>query len=107
MAIDLKEVERIAALAKLGFSGEEKQKLTTQLAQIVAYIEKLNELDTSDVEPTSHVLEINNVFRQDEVESWITQEEALQNAPARKNGYFSVPKVINQSNASANGGDGS
>ncbi len=55
---------------------------------------KLNELDTSDVEPTYNVLALHNVMRQDEVRSWLTQDEALANAPASNYGYFSVPKVI-------------
>ncbi|MDZ7261839.1 MAG: Asp-tRNA(Asn)/Glu-tRNA(Gln) amidotransferase subunit GatC [candidate division KSB1 bacterium] len=94
MAITLKEVETVARLAKLHFSEEEKEKFTHQLAEIVTYMEKLNELNTDEVEPTSHVLDIKNVFREDKVEPWLTQEEALANAPAKKQGFFSVPKVI-------------
>ncbi|MFQ5823634.1 MAG: Asp-tRNA(Asn)/Glu-tRNA(Gln) amidotransferase subunit GatC [bacterium] len=94
MPITIQEVDKIAALAKLEFSSEEKQKLTKQLDQIVVYVEKLNQLDTEDVKPTSHVIDLKNVLREDKVEEWLTQEEALKNAPAKKNGYFSVPKVI-------------
>ncbi len=94
MPISIEDVDKIAALAKLKFSDEEKQKLAKQLDQIVAYVEKLNELDTESIEPTYHVIDLKNVFREDKVEPWLTQEEALQNAPAKKHGYFSVPKVI-------------
>ena len=94
MSITIEDVEKVAALSKLQFTSEEKQKLTKQLNQIVAYVEKLNELDTEEVMPTSHVIELNNVLREDKVEVWLTQEAALQNAPAKEKGYFSVPKVI-------------
>jgi len=94
MTISVEDVEKIAKLAKLEFGREEEEKFTYQLAQIVAYVEKLNELDTENVPPTSHVLDIKNVMREDKAESWLTQEEALANAPAQKTGFFSVPKVI-------------
>ncbi len=96
MSITLEDVEKIAQLAKLSFSAEEKEKFTRQLGQILRYVEKLNELDTEDVPPTYHVNAVHNVFRRDEVKASLSQEEVLQNAPARKNGYFSVPKVIAQ-----------
>ena len=94
MSISTHDVQKIAKLAKLAFSDEEMHRLVSQLDQIVAYVEKLNELDTRDVEPTSHVLDLKNVFRNDEVDNWLTQDEVLQNAPARQHGFFSVPKVI-------------
>ena len=94
MAITKAEVEKIAKLAKLKFSEIEKEKLTEELARIIAYVEKLNELDLENVTPTSHVLNLKNVMRDDEASSWLTQEEALKNAPARHGGFFSVPKVI-------------
>ncbi len=94
MSVTLQEVENIARLAKLSFSEEEKEKFTVQFNQILGYIEKLNELDTDNVEPTDHVLDLYNVFREDEVKTWLTQEEALANAPNAKHGFFSVPKVI-------------
>jgi len=95
MLINLEEVDKIAHLAKLSFSNNERETLAVQLANIVEYMEKLDELDTSDVKPTSHVLDLKNVFREDIVENWLTQAEVLQNAPVAKKGYFSVPKVIN------------
>jgi aspartyl-tRNA(Asn)/glutamyl-tRNA(Gln) amidotransferase subunit C len=94
MSVTMKEVEHIAALARLEFSDDEKQKFTHQLNDILQYIEKLNELDTSNVEPLSHVIELNNVFRDDVVKPSIAAEEALKNAPAKVDTFFKVPKVI-------------
>ena len=94
MPITVKDVENIAKLARLQFSGEEKQKFTKQLADIIAYVEKLNELDTENVPPTYHVLPLTNVKRRDEVRPWLKQDEALRNAPKKFKGFFSVPEVI-------------
>jgi len=94
MSVTIKDVERIAALARLEFSQEEKEKFTRQFNDILAYMEKLNQLDTSNVEPLSQVIELKNVFREDEVKPGLTQEQALQNAPAKNDKFFKVPKVI-------------
>ena len=94
MPITLEEVKHVAALAKLSFTEVELAKIAKELDAIVGYVEQLKELDVGDVPPTSHMLDLHNVFRGDKVEPWLTNEEALQNAPAQKNGYFSVPKVI-------------
>ena len=94
MAVSLKDVEHIANLARLEFDEKEKQRLTHELNEILTYIEKLKELDTSDVEPLSHVIELNNVFRDDVVHPSLPTEEALKNAPAKKDTFFKVPKVI-------------
>jgi len=94
MSVTIKEVDHIAALARLEFSDDEKQKFTHQLNDILQYIEKLNELDTSNVEPLSHVIELSNVFRDDVVKPSISPEEALKNAPAKTDNLFKVPKVI-------------
>jgi aspartyl-tRNA(Asn)/glutamyl-tRNA(Gln) amidotransferase subunit C len=94
MSVTIQDVDKIAQLAKLAFTEEEKKRFVDQFNQILAYVEKLNELDTDDVAPTYHVLDLKNVMREDVVEPWLTQEEALANAPKQKNGYFSVPKVI-------------
>jgi len=94
MSVTVQDVENIARLAKLSFSGEEKEKFMDQFNQILQYMEKLNELDTENVEPTYNVLELSNVMRQDKVKTWLTQEEALANAPKSNHGFFSVPKVI-------------
>ncbi|RKY03090.1 Asp-tRNA(Asn)/Glu-tRNA(Gln) amidotransferase subunit GatB [Candidatus Poribacteria bacterium] len=92
--ITIEEVEAVANLARLEFSEEEKKQFTSQLERILNYIDKLNELDTSDVEPTSHVLPIKNVFRDDVPKPSYPREEMLKNAPDPVEGYFAVPKVI-------------
>ena len=94
MAITKTDVEKIAKLAKLKFTENEKEKLTEELTEIITYVEKLNELDLENVTPTSHVLDLKNVMRDDEVKPGLNQEEILMNAPARHGGFFSVPKVI-------------
>ena len=92
--VTIKDVEHVAALARLTFTDEEKQKLTGQLNAILNYMEQLNSLDTSSVEPLSHVIELNNVFRNDDRTPGLDREEAMKNAPARTEKFFKVPKVI-------------
>lgn len=94
MPVTIKDVEHVAALAHLSFSEEEKQKLTDQLNEILRYMEQLNTLDTSSVEPLSHVIELQNVFREDVRRPSLPREEALKNAPSRTEEFFKVPKVI-------------
>jgi len=94
MPVTLKDVEHIAKLARLEFTEEEKQKFTHQLNEILAYMEQLNKLDTGKVDPLSHVIELNNIFRDDAAKPGLTTEEALKNAPAKTEKFFKVPKVI-------------
>ena len=94
MKITMQEVEHVARLARLELNEKEKEKMRSQLDSILSYIDKLNELDTSAVEPTSHVLPLTNVFREDEVRPSISQEEALANAPDRHDLLFRVPKIL-------------
>ena len=94
MAVTIRDVEHIAKLAKLEFNEDEKAKFTDQFNQILAFMEKLNELDTSKVEPLSHVIELQNVFREDVVKPSSPTENALKNAPAKSDKFFKVPKVI-------------
>lgn len=94
MAVTVAEVEHIAKLAKLEFSEAEKEKFTHQLNSILAYVEQLNRLDTTDVEPLSHVIDLRNVLREDVVQPGLTTEEALMNAPSKTEEFFRVPKVI-------------
>ncbi len=94
MGITSQEIDKLAKLSWLEFSEEEKEKLIIDFQQIIEYVEKLNELNLDEVAPTSHVLEINNVFREDEVKPSLFQEDALKNAPVSRDGFFSVPKVI-------------
>lgn len=94
MPVTIQDVEHVAALARLSFSEEEKRKLTDQLNEILRYMEQLNTLDTSSVEPLSHVIELQNVFREDVRRPGLPREEALKNAPSRTEEFFKVPKVI-------------
>jgi aspartyl-tRNA(Asn)/glutamyl-tRNA(Gln) amidotransferase subunit C len=96
MSIEKSNVEKVARLAKLKVTEDEKERLSHELSQIITYVEKLNELDLENVPPTSHVLDLKNVMRDDEVKAWLSQVEALMNAPARHGGFFSVPKVISK-----------
>ncbi|MCR4337925.1 MAG: Asp-tRNA(Asn)/Glu-tRNA(Gln) amidotransferase subunit GatC [Candidatus Omnitrophica bacterium] len=92
--ISKKDVQYIAHLARISLSENEQETLAKDLEGIVKYVGKLQELDTKAVEPTTHVLPINNVFREDVVRPSLTQEEALANAPAKEAGSFKVPQVI-------------
>lgn len=94
MAVTKKDVEKIAELARLKFSEQELESFTHQMNEILSYMDKLNELDTENVKTLSHPVEQTNVFREDELKSSITTEEALKNAPAKDEHHFKVPKVI-------------
>jgi aspartyl-tRNA(Asn)/glutamyl-tRNA(Gln) amidotransferase subunit C len=94
MKISRQEVEHVADLARLQLSEEEIDQFTGQLDAILSYIDKLNELDTGNVEPTSHVIEVGNVIREDRVLPSIPPEDSLSNAPERKDSFFKVPKII-------------
>jgi aspartyl-tRNA(Asn)/glutamyl-tRNA(Gln) amidotransferase subunit C len=96
MSVTKKDVEHIAKLARLKVTEEEVEHYTGQLNQILEYVEKLNELDTEDVEPLSHPVENANVFREDKLKPSTRTEDALKNAPDKDDQHFKVPKVINQ-----------
>lgn len=88
------QVKHVANLARLAVTDEEVEKLSDDLSAIIGYAEQLNELDTEGVEPTTHVLDLKNVMRKDEPKQWITQEEALKNAPDKEAGQFKVPSIL-------------
>ena len=92
--LDVKEVKAVALLARLTLSPEEEIKMGKQLGHVLGYIEKLKEVDVSGVEPTAHAFPLINVTRRDEVRPSLTNEEALRNAPAKANGLFIVPKIV-------------
>ncbi len=94
MAVTKKDVEKIAELARLKFSEEELENFTPQMNEILSYMDKLNELDTENVNPLSHPVEQTNVFREDELKPSIPTEDALKNAPSKDEHHFKVPKVI-------------
>ncbi len=94
MKIDRKEVEHVAQLARLTFDDAQIEMLLKQMNGILDYFDKLQELDTGDIEPTSHAVSLNNAFRVDEVEESPDNELLLKNAPSQEKGCFKVPKVI-------------
>jgi len=94
MALTPETVRQVARLARLTLSEAEVELLTRQLNDILKYVEKLNELDTTDIPPMAHVLELNNALREDEVTGSLPLEEALANAPDRQRHSFAVPKII-------------
>ncbi len=96
MSVTKKDVEYIAKLARLKFNDEELENFTYELNEILNYVEKLNELNTENVEPLSHPIENFNVFREDKLQPSIDREDALKNAPSRTDEFFKVPKVINK-----------
>ncbi|EXX85345.1 glutamyl-tRNA amidotransferase [Paenibacillus darwinianus] len=94
MTITIKDVEHVANLARLELSAKEKEVFTGQLNAILKYAEKLNELDTTDVQPTSHVLPITNVMREDAKRPSWPVEQVMKNAPDEEDGQFRVPAVL-------------
>jgi aspartyl-tRNA(Asn)/glutamyl-tRNA(Gln) amidotransferase subunit C len=94
MKITRKEVEHVALLARLQLDETEITTFTGQMDAILAYVEKLNELDTAGIVPTSHAVPMENAFRTDEVRPSIGAANALANAPERVEGFFKVPQVI-------------
>lgn len=94
MKITKSEVEYVAHLARLDFKEEEKETLTVQLNSILTYMDKLNEVDTTGLEPVSHAIALKNAFRDDIVEDSLAPELSLANAPDVRGPFFRVPKVI-------------
>lgn len=94
MAVSIDDVRRVAALARLDLSADEEQRLTHELGGILAYMERLNELDTTGVEPTSHAIPVAGALRADEAEAFAALSELLEQAPDLREGYFRVPRVI-------------
>lgn len=94
MKISREEVEHVARLARLSLQSEELESMTGQMDAILGYVDKLNELDTEGIEPTSHAVPMENAFRADEVKPSIGIERAQQNAPEKDGSCFKVPKVI-------------
>jgi aspartyl-tRNA(Asn)/glutamyl-tRNA(Gln) amidotransferase subunit C len=94
MKISTKDVKEVAELARLEFGEDEIETFRGQFENILNFISKLDELDTDDVKPTTHVLDMFTPLRDDVVKDWITQDDALKNAPQTEDGFFGVPKVI-------------
>ncbi len=87
-------IDKLAKLSKLEFDNDEKASIKTDLKRMLSFVEKLNELDTSGVEPLLHVSDEVNVFRPDVASESLTQAQALKNAPNHDSFYFKVPKVV-------------
>lgn len=95
MQIDKKTVTKVALLSRLELDEKESQLYSTQLAAILSYIDKLSEIDTKDVIPTSHVLPtLKNVFRKDSLKNSLDVKDVLNNAPSKEGEFFKVPQVI-------------
>jgi len=94
MKISITDVEHVARLARLELYDSEKKLFAEQMDAIIGYVEKIRELDTEGVVPTSHAVPMDNAFREDSVRPSIGLEKALGNAPLRAESFFKVPKVI-------------
>jgi aspartyl-tRNA(Asn)/glutamyl-tRNA(Gln) amidotransferase subunit C len=88
------DIEKVARLARLELSEEDKVTFRNQLEQILTYMEQLNRLDTTGVEPTSHAIPIHNAFREDETRPSFPREEVLNISPDQENGHLRVPRII-------------
>lgn len=94
MQVDDKLIDKLAHLSRLEFENEAKEEIKKDLTRILSFVEKLNELNTDNVEPLVYMTDEVNVLRDDEVKQTITQEEALKNAPKHDSDYFRVPRVV-------------
>lgn len=88
------DIEKVARLARLELSEQEKEVLGNQLEQVLSYMEQLNRLDTTGIEPTSHAIPVYNAFREDETRPSLSKEEVLGIAPDQEEGHFKVPRII-------------
>ncbi len=95
--IDIKQVRQVAKLARLDLSEAEISQFTGQLSAILEYVEKLNQLDTANIEPLAHCLPINNCLREDNVKQSLGTEKTLENAPDKDEKFFLVPKILEDS----------
>ena len=88
------DIEHVAKLARLKLTDAEKKRFSNQMGTIIKYIEKLNELDTKNVEPTANVLGLENVFRNDIATNPLTDQDPINDSPAHSKGHYEVPKII-------------
>ena len=95
--IDQSQVRKVARLSRLDLTEAEIEEFTDQLCAILDYVEKMNELDTENVEPLAHCLPVSNVFREDSVKESLGTEKTLANAPQRDGEFFKVPKILDDS----------
>ena len=90
------DVKHIAKLANIPITTDEENKLEKELTETLNYIDKLNSIDTSNIEPTNQVTSLENVLREDEVKPSLVQDQALQNTKSQHNGFFKVPAVLEE-----------
>ncbi len=91
--ITIKDVEHVAKLARLELTEEEKELYTKQLGDVLKYVDQMNEVDTSNIEPMSHAIDFVNVMREDKVIYEQDKEQLMSNAPEEENGFFKVPRI--------------
>ena len=94
MKVTKEDLQNVAVLSRLSIPAEQEEKYLDQLDEFLTYVENLAAIDTENVEPTTYALPMQNVFREDEVKESLDRDEALLNAPLKEDGYFKVPKVL-------------
>ncbi|MEH2287286.1 Asp-tRNA(Asn)/Glu-tRNA(Gln) amidotransferase subunit GatC [Nostoc sp.] len=93
--IDQEQVHKVANLARLELTSQEEEQFTSQLGSILDYIEQLNELDVSNVLPTTRAIDVSNITREDELQPYLDRESILNSAPEQEGEFFKVPKILN------------
>lgn len=96
MKISEQDINTVASLSRLKIRDDERAEVTAQLDKFLAYVENLQAIDTTDIEPTTYALPMQNVFRADKVKPSLERELALSNAPLAEDGYFKVPRVLEE-----------
>lgn len=96
MKVTDKDIQTVASLSRLRIRDDEKAEVTAQLDKFLSYVENLQAIDTTDIEPTTYALPMQNVFRDDKVKPSLERELALSNAPLKEDGYFKVPRVLEE-----------
>ncbi|MDQ0203797.1 Asp-tRNA(Asn)/Glu-tRNA(Gln) amidotransferase subunit GatC [Pectinatus haikarae] len=94
MKVSGKDVENVAGLSRLRITEDKMDKYLIEFNDFLEYVDMLQKVDTENVEPTAHVLPLQNVFREDEIKPSLDRDMALSNAPEKENGYFKVPRII-------------
>lgn len=94
MKVTKETIKHVADLARLNITETEREKLTAEMENIISYVDKLNELDTTDVQPMEHVIPMRNVLREDVVTGSFDREKLLKSAPSHEDGCYKVPKVV-------------
>ena len=94
MKISEQDIKTVASLSRLKIRAEEEAEVTAQLDKFLTYVENLQTIDTTNIEPTTYALPMQNVFRADEIKPSLERDLALSNAPLKEDGYFKVPRVL-------------